>query len=151
MFFAGYDRSDIGNQDPRTSFRRGTTELSTIAGKDIHYVRALLSEIETCLEDLQAIEQTTIDLYNKTSLADYMVIASGRSQRHVSAMADNIQQTLKAKGYNRAKVEGLPQADWVLIDAGDVIVHLFRPEVREFYNLEKMWAPALIGEEEAVS
>jgi len=110
-----------------------------------------LSEIETCLKDLQAIEQTTIDLYNKTSLADYMVIASGRSQRHVSAMADNIQQTLKKKGFRRAKIEGLPQADWLLVDVGDVIVHLFRPEVREFYNLEKMWAPLLIGKEGAVS
>ena len=151
MFLSGYDRSDIGNQGPRTRFRHRRTELNTIAGKDILYVRELLSEIETCLKDLQAIEQTTIDLYNKTSLADYMVIASGRSQRHVSAMADNIQQTLKKKGFRRAKIEGLPQADWLLVDVGDVIVHLFRPEVREFYNLEKMWAPLLIGKEGAVS
>ena len=103
------------------------------------------------MDDLQAIEQTTIDLHNKTSLADYMVIASGRSQRHVSAMADNIARTLKEKGFGRVNVEGLPQADWVLLDAGDVIVHLFRPEVREFYNLEKMWTPALVEEEEAAS
>lgn len=110
-----------------------------------------MSEILSCLEDLQAIEQTTIDLYDKTSLADYMVIASGRSSRHVASMADNVQKTLKEKGFGRAKIEGLPQADWVLIDAGDIIVHLFRPEVREFYNLEKMWSAALTEEEEAVS
>ena len=69
-----------------------------------------------------------------------MVVASGRSQRHVGAMADQLIRKLKEKGFGRARVEGLPHADWVLIDAGDVIVHIFRPEVRDFYNLEKMWS-----------
>ena len=69
-----------------------------------------------------------------------MVVASGRSQRHVGALADHLIKALKGEGYGRVRVEGLPQGDWVLIDAGEVIVHLFRPEVREFYNLEKMWS-----------
>lgn len=111
----------------------------------------MLSEISECLEDNKAIGMTTIDLQGKTSLTDYMVIASGRSQRHVGAMADHVVRSLKARGFGKALIEGLPQADWVLIDAGDVIVHLFKPEVREFYNLEKMWSPALVGEEEVAS
>lgn len=69
-----------------------------------------------------------------------MVVASGRSHRHVSALADHLIKALKASGFGPARVEGLPNCDWVLIDAGDVVIHLFRPEVRDFYNLEKMWA-----------
>ena len=80
-----------------------------------------------------------IDLKDKSSVADGMIVASGRSHRHVGAMADHLLRMLKEAGYGRARVEGLPHCDWVLIDAGDVIVHLFRPEVRAFYNLEKMW------------
>jgi len=74
-----------------------------------------------------------------------MIIASGRSARHVSALADHVLRRLKEGGYGRAKVEGLPNADWVLIDAGDVIVHIFRPEVREFYNLERIWGADATG------
>jgi ribosome-associated protein len=81
-----------------------------------------------------------IDLAGKSAIADAMVIASGRSQRHVSALADHVERKLKDAGASRIRVEGLPNADWVLIDAGDVIVHIFRPEVREFYNLERIWA-----------
>jgi ribosome-associated protein len=81
-----------------------------------------------------------IDLRGKTSIGDQMVVASGRSQRHVGAVADQIVRKLKEEGFGRARIEGLPQCDWVLIDAGDVIVHIFRPEVRDFYNLEKMWS-----------
>lgn len=73
-------------------------------------------------------------------MADSMVVASGRSHRHVSALADHLTKSLKEKGFGPARVEGLPHCDWVLIDAGDVVIHLFRPEVRDFYNLEKMWA-----------
>jgi len=80
-----------------------------------------------------------IDLDGKSSVADHMIIASGRSGRHVGALADHLLRKLKETGAGRARVEGLPNADWVLIDAGDVIVHLFRPEVREFYNLERIW------------
>lgn len=82
---------------------------------------------------------TVIDLAGKSSIADYMVIASGASARQISAMADHLQERLKTGGYGGAVVEGKEQGDWILIDAGDVIVHLFRPEVREFYNLEKLW------------
>jgi ribosome-associated protein len=81
-----------------------------------------------------------IDLKGKSSLADAIVVASGRSQRHVAAMADRLLRALKDAGLGKAAVEGLPHADWVLIDAGDVIVHLFRPEVRAFYQIEKIWS-----------
>ena len=92
------------------------------------------------LDDDQAQDVIAIDLNGKSSLADAIVVASGRSQRHVSAIADHLLRGLKTQGWGRAQVEGLPQADWVLIDAGDVIVHLFRPEVRAFYNIEKIWS-----------
>ena len=92
-----------------------------------------------CLDDMKAQEIVEIDLAGKTALADTMLIASGNSQRHVGSIADRIVEQLKARGFGTAKVEGMPACDWVLIDAGDVIVHVFRPEVRSFYNLEKMW------------
>jgi ribosome-associated protein len=81
-----------------------------------------------------------IDLKDKSSVADAMIVASGRSHRHVGALADHLLRALKDGGYGKARVEGLPHCDWVLIDAGDVIVHLFRPEVRQFYNIEKIWS-----------
>lgn len=92
-----------------------------------------------CLDEMKAEETISIDLAGKTSLADTMIIASGRSQRHVGSIADKIIQEMKNRGFGNARVEGLPACDWVLIDAGDVLVHIFRPEVRGFYNLEKMW------------
>lgn len=95
------------------------------------------------LEDAKAEDIVVISLSGKTEIADFMVVASGRSQRHVGAVAERVRERLKAGGGRVPAVEGLPQSDWVLIDAGDVIVHLFRPEVRAFYNLEKMWAADL--------
>lgn len=95
--------------------------------------------ILTRLDDDQAQEIVCIDLRGKSPMADTMIVASGRSHRHVGALADHVLRALKEAGYGKARVEGLPHCDWVLIDAGDVIVHLFRPEVRAFYNLEKMW------------
>lgn len=92
-----------------------------------------------CLEEMKAEETVEIDLTGKTSIADTMIITSGRSHRHVGAIADRLQQALKAAGVGPLRVEGMPACDWVLIDAGDLIVHVFRPEVRVFYNLEKMW------------
>ena len=92
------------------------------------------------LDDDQAQDIVTIDLKDKSSVADFMIVASGRSHRHVGAIADHILRALKEAGIGKAKVEGMPHCDWVLIDAGDVIVHLFRPEVRTFYNLEKIWS-----------
>lgn len=94
----------------------------------------------TRLDDDKAQEIVLIDLKGKSAMADTMIVASGRSHRHVGALADHLLRTLKEQGLGKAKVEGLPHCDWVLIDAGDVIVHLFRPEVRAFYNIEKIWA-----------
>jgi len=91
------------------------------------------------LDDDQAQEIVSIPLAGKSSIADHMVIASGRSSRQVTAMAQKLAERVKHGGFGHARIEGLPAADWVLIDAGDVIVHLFRPEVRSFYNLERMW------------
>jgi ribosome-associated protein len=92
------------------------------------------------LDDAKAEDSVTIDLTGKTSIGDYMVVTNGRSQRHVGAVADHVVKDLKKAGLGGVRVEGTPQCDWVLIDAGDVIVHVFRPDVRAFYNLEKMWS-----------
>ncbi|MEZ0172232.1 ribosome silencing factor [Microvirga sp. TS319] len=91
------------------------------------------------IEDMKAENTVEIDLAGKTSLADTMIVTSGRSHRHVGAIADRLVKDLKDKGFGTPRVEGLPACDWVLIDAGDILVHIFRPEVRGFYNLEKMW------------
>jgi ribosome-associated protein len=91
---------------------------------------------------MKAEDSVTIDLTGKSSIADFMVVASGRSNRHVASVAENVIKDLEQAHVSRVRVEGLRQGDWVLIDAGDVIVHVFRPEARAFYNLEKMWAPA---------
>jgi len=101
----------------------------------------LLDTVLTSLDDSKAEDIVTLDIAGKSSLADHMVIVSGRSHRHVGAIADHLLKDLKEAGAGKATVEGLNTCDWVLIDAGDVIVHIFRPEVRGFYNLEKMWAP----------
>jgi ribosome-associated protein len=98
----------------------------------------LLALAEKALEDGKAEDVVTIDLAGKSSIADHMLIATGRSQRQVAALAERVVAAVKEGGY-RPSVEGLRAGDWVLIDAGDVIIHIFRPEVRDFYNLEKMW------------
>ena len=103
-------------------------------------LEALQALILGRLDDDKAEDVVMIDLAGKSPLADAVVVASGRSARHVAAMADHLLRTLKENGYGKAQVEGLPHADWVLIDAGDVIVHLFRPEVRAFYQIEKIWS-----------
>ncbi|WP_414885954.1 MULTISPECIES: ribosome silencing factor [unclassified Sphingomonas] len=101
------------------------------------------------LDDDQAIETVSIPLAGKSSIADYMVITSGRSTRQVASMAAKLADRIKSETGRAVRIEGLPTADWVLIDAGDIIVHLFRPEVRSFYNLERMWnfgdAPAPVA------
>lgn len=91
------------------------------------------------LDEDQALDIVSIPLEGKSSIADHMVIASGRSTRQVAAMANKLAERVKREGHGNSRIEGLPAADWVLIDAGDVVVHLFRPEVRSFYNLERMW------------
>jgi ribosome-associated protein len=101
--------------------------------------RPMIDVILDCLDDAKAEEIVAVDITGKSSLADHMVVASGRSQRHVGAVADQMVTALRDAGYGKPRIEGLPHCDWVLVDAGDVIVHIFRPEVREFYNIEKMW------------
>lgn len=95
--------------------------------------------VQQVLDDHQAEDIVVIDLHGKSTIGDHMVIATGRSSRQVIALAEALIQALKEKGLTGIKPEGAQQGDWILIDAGDVIVHLFRPEVREFYSLEKMW------------
>lgn len=107
---------------------------------DGHESEALLSRIKEWLDDAKAENVVTINLNGKSSIGDYMIIATGRSDRHVGAVADQVHKKLKDEGHSGVRMEGQPQCDWVLIDTGDIIVHVFRPEVREFYNLEKMWA-----------
>lgn len=99
------------------------------------------------LEDSKAEDTVSIDIAGKSALGDYMVVTSGRSSRHVTAICEHLISDLKDEGFGTARVEGLEAGDWVLIDTGDIIVHVFRPEIREFYNLERMWsAPELDGE-----
>jgi len=98
-----------------------------------------LTLILSRLDDMKAEETVTIDLRGKSSITDYMVVTTGRVNRHVGAIAENVAKGLKESGIEAPHIEGLANCDWVLIDSGDVIVHIFRPEVREFYNLEKMW------------
>ena len=103
-------------------------------------IAALHRLVLDSLDDDQAVETVSIPLAGKSSIADYMVVASGRSSRQVGSMASKLVDKIKAETGRSPRVEGMPTADWVLIDAGDIIVHLFRPEVRSFYNLERMWA-----------
>jgi ribosome-associated protein len=100
---------------------------------------SLLDVVIGCLGDAKAMDIVSIDLDGKTSIGDFMVVATGTSSRHVGAIAEQLVRKLKENGYGKARVEGMPQCDWVLIDTDDVIIHIFRPEVRDFYNLEKMW------------
>jgi ribosome-associated protein len=102
--------------------------------------KALLDNILLWLDEAKAEEVVSIDLAGKSTIADFMVVASGRSERHVAAIGEQIQRKLKDDGFGRVRAEGVEQGDWVLIDAGNVVVHIFRPEVREFYKLERMWS-----------
>ncbi len=104
-------------------------------------VAKLRDLVEKTLSDDKAEDLVSIDLAGKTSFADYMVIANGRSTRQVAAMASHLKERIKEEGFGSVRMEGQTGGDWILVDAGDVVVHLFRPEVRDFYNLEKIWAP----------
>jgi ribosome-associated protein len=108
----------------------------------------IVERIVAWLDDAKAEDVITIDLAGKSSVADFMVIASGRSDRHVGAIADQIQRKFKDLGLGRITSEGKETCDWVLLDTGDIVVHIFRPEVREFYNLEKMWLADRPGEDQ---
>ena len=133
----------MGISKLQTQMKRSGTRARTAAAEALSndsLAADLLATVRSSLEDAKAEDIVAVDLGGKSSIADHMVIASGRSNRHVSAVADKLLQTLKAHGAGPTRVEGLAQADWVLIDAGDVIIHIFRPEVRSFYNLEKLWS-----------
>lgn len=101
---------------------------------------SLVAAVLKSIDDSKAEDVVVLDVSERTSIADYMIVASGRSHRHVGAIADRLQHDLKDQGFGTIQLEGVPVCDWVLADCGDVIVHLFRPEVRGFYNLEKIWA-----------
>jgi ribosome-associated protein len=125
------------------TFESGRTDMSTPmqASVSTDLAADLLDTVLASLDDSKAEDLVTLEIAAKSSLADHMVIVSGRSHRHVGAIADHLLKDLKLAGMRSAKVEGQSTCDWVLVDAGDVIIHIFRPEVRGFYNLEKMWAP----------
>lgn len=114
-------------------------QTASVPANDAGSVADLHAIVMQSLDDDQAQETVSIPLAGKSSIADHMVIASGRSSRQVASMAQKLAERIKQQTGRIARIEGLPTADWVLIDAGDVIVHLFRPEVRSFYNLERMW------------
>ena len=116
------------------------SEDDTSSSAEPHSKNTLLEVIIASLEDNKAEEIISINLKGKTSIADSMIIACGRSTRQVAAIADHLVTNIKKAGYGNSKIEGLEKADWVLVDAGDAIIHIFRPEVRSFYNLEKMWS-----------
>jgi ribosome-associated protein len=118
------------------SARRASDPISKVRPDAEEILRLVLARID----DMKAEDTITIDLTGKSSLADAIVVTSGRSNRQVGAIADRLVEDLGKAGVRGIRVEGMPHCDWVLIDAGDVIVHVFRPEVRAFYNLEKMWA-----------
>ncbi len=108
-------------------------------------VEEIIRLVLTRLDDMKAEDTVTIDLTGKSSIADAMIVTCGRSNRHVGSIADRVLDDLAKAGVRNTRVEGMPHCDWVLIDAGDVIVHVFQPEARAFYNLEKMWAPSPAG------
>ena len=124
------------NRSPAPEALASVTHL----GEASRQPKPLEAMILNRLDDEKAQDIVFIDLTDKSSVADGLVIASGRSHRHVGAIADHLLRAIKDQGHGKARVEGLPGCDWVLIDAGDVIVHLFRPEVRSYYNIEKIWS-----------
>ena len=144
---SGGHRSTPLNREPAPSAHSEPAQ----AGPDPDDSRrpgALESLILHRLDEDKAQDVVFIDLKDKSSVADGIIVASGRSHRHVGALADHLLRAIKDEGHGRARVEGMPHCDWVLIDAGDVIIHLFRPEVRTFYNIEKIWsvdAPHRLG------
>lgn len=133
---------------PRTKKATGT---SSPRGSTLDSSRRLLNLVEKSLDDDKAEDVVVIDLSSKSSMADFMVIATGRSQRQLHAMAEHLAAKLKALGIRNVGIEGARVGDWVLLDGGDVVVHLFRPEVRRFYNLEKMWGVVMPEPEMAVA
>lgn len=120
---------------------KGGTPIAT--KKRTSQVQKLRRLIEASLDDGKAEDIVAIDLAGKSTLADYMIVASGLSQKHISTLAGRVTEKLMELGHTRVPVEGKDSSDWVVLDAGDIIVHLFRPEARRHYNLEKMWSVAM--------
>ncbi len=121
-------------------FRHGAPRAADAISQSRPAAEEIIRLVLARLDDMKAEDTVTIDLTGKTTIADAMIVTSGRSTRHVGSMADRVLDDLARAGVRDARAEGMPHCDWVLIDAGDVIVHVFRPEVRAFYQLEKMWA-----------
>jgi ribosome-associated protein len=119
--------------------KKPTQDTATVAVSSTPAADETLKLILSRLDDMKAEETVTIDLRGKSAFSDYMIVTTGRANRHVGAIAENVAKGLKETGIKSLHVEGLPNCDWVLIDSGDVILHVFRPEVREFYNLERLW------------
>ncbi len=140
MIWRGYQRSTPLTRETAPRARGGPKPSEDPSQRIQDRITALETLILTRLDDDKAQDVVFIDLKGKSAVADGLVVASGRSHRHVGAMADHLLRALKDEGFGRARVEGLPSCDWVLIDTGDVIIHLFRPEVRSFYNIEKIWS-----------
>jgi len=124
---------------PKAAKPARKTSTKAVALKAPSDADKTLNMILSRLDDMKAEDTLTIDLRGKSVFSDYMVITTGRVNRHVGAIAENLAKGLKENGVANPHIEGLPNCDWVLIDSGDVIIHIFRPEVREFYNLERLW------------
>jgi len=134
-------------ETPKARIGRNERGIRTIASTtEALPVSDLVTLVESSVDDDKAEDIVVIDLTGKTSIADFMVIATGASQHQVGAMAEHLRERIKAAGVKGLAIEGASQCDWVLIDAGDVVIHLFRPEVRAFYALEKMWMAPLPGD-----
>ncbi|WP_376767935.1 ribosome silencing factor [Jiella pacifica] len=143
----------VGPRKGKTTLRQAaqakevfTTAPSEAPTTDISAGGNAIDLVMQSLQDSKGEDIVSIDLNGKSALADYMVVVSGRSNRHVMAIADHLLRHLKENGLGTARVEGLQNGDWVLIDSGDIIVHIFRPEIRSFYNIEKMWTVGDAGD-----
>jgi ribosome-associated protein len=132
-----------------TVHAKGRANIAIPKGHDsgVDAADRALETVLSSLEDSKAEDIVTLNIAGKSALADYMIVVTGRSSRHVMAICEHLVTDMKVEGLGNARVEGLDAGDWVLIDAGDVIIHVFRPEIREFYNIEKMWAVPDIEEE----
>ena len=142
---------ETSNEAPVAPRRRRSAKAPAVPIAPSPSEGRLAKTVMESLEDAKAEDIVSIDLRGKTSIADMMLVASGRSTVHVGAIADRVIKACKEAGLASPRVEGIPNCDWVLIDAHDVIVHVFRPEVRQFYNLEKMWAPERPAEPHAAN
>jgi len=127
-------------KSPKPSTTEGEVTILNFEAKGPLTPFEMKALVEQSLDADKAEDITTIELDEQSGIADYMVIASGTSSRHVAALAEKLKDRLSARGCKEIRIEGMASSDWVIIDAGDIVIHLFRPEVREFYNIERMWS-----------